>query len=240
MPRRADPVAVPPGPPTDDDALLVFYDELLQSRDRLAGLGPATLQDVERALRAMHEVVWYFLTPPPGRKTELDLQDDVKAGLLAAARNRKLDLYVAAVALVAAKLTGHHEGVDDSAARLRAIEDSLDALTFEHRVPKRTVVAALRDVKASIEARLAHVRSSRARGYVFAAEPEAYRDRSDKAEKPDRFFQRVYGADVARGLTQADLRRSDPAFYNVLHVWCVRHEKKMSSFLPPTRQSRSR
>ncbi|MCP1839112.1 hypothetical protein ACVIHI_007974 [Bradyrhizobium sp. USDA 4524] len=53
------------------EAAYVLFSELVATRDRLAGLPPPTPQDLERVEQAMHEVIWYFITPPPGERTEL-------------------------------------------------------------------------------------------------------------------------------------------------------------------------
>lgn len=200
-----------PDPVGDDDAAYVLYDELARSRDRLADLG---------------------------RRTELPLPDGIKAKLRAAARDRDLDLFVTAVALVAQKLARRAEERHDTASQADRLREILDELTFDHRVPKAAIIALFRDLKADLDARITHVRDARAPGYAFPDRPEAYADRPSKSEKPDQFFRRVYAAHVARGMTQADIRRADPAFYNVFHVWCSRHKKPMSGFVPATRPRR--
>lgn len=55
------------------EAAYVLFNELVATRSRLAGLPPLTPQDLERVEQAMHEVIWYFVTPPRDRKTELAL-----------------------------------------------------------------------------------------------------------------------------------------------------------------------
>jgi hypothetical protein len=39
-------------------------------------------------------------------------------------------------------------------------------------------------------------------------------------------------------LSQAVIRKADPRFYNVLHVWCVRHQRRIASLVPGTRMKR--
>jgi hypothetical protein len=125
-----------------------------------------------------------------------------------------------------------------AAVQLDAIRDGLDSLTFDYRAPKRDTLAALREIRTDVDARIAYVRSHPKSGYRFPERPERYNDRKDKSERADGFFQRVYAMHVPRGLTQADIRRVDPAFYNVLHVWCTRHGRKLSAFVPATRVRR--
>src|SRR5262249_22086361 len=100
---RSIPTALPSRPETDDtrENALVFYDELLQTRDRLAGLPPPTRGDLERVMMAMHEVFFYLMTPPPDRKTELTLPEATTELLVRAARDRDIDLYVLTIALLA-------------------------------------------------------------------------------------------------------------------------------------------
>ncbi|WP_049823789.1 hypothetical protein [Bradyrhizobium sp. WSM2254] len=219
-------------------AAFVLFNELVASRDRLASLPPLTPQDLERVEQAMHEVIWYFLTPPQGRRTELPLPEPAKTFLLKCARNRALDLYVATVALVAQKLAASDREPSSLRGELAALRDGLDALTFDHRATKTSLLAVLRDLRKDLDERIAHVASTPPKGYRFAVPPEKYKSRKKRSEKPDQFFGRVYAAHVPRGLTQADIRRADPAFYNVLHVWCSRHEKKLSGLVPATRTRR--
>jgi hypothetical protein len=216
----------------------ILYDDLVRSRDRLADLPPLTPHELERVTLAMHEVVWHLITPPRSVKTALPLAEDQKAVLLSAARDRTIDLYVMVVALVAQKLALAKSG-DLAAERLALLKDELDALTFDYRAPKKETLSMLRDLRLDLDARIAYVRAYRSNGYQFLERPETYRNRSAKAERPDQFFHRVYGAHVRRGLTQADIRRVDPAFYNVLHVWCTRHERKLANLVPATRSRRS-
>jgi len=220
------------------EAAYVLFKELVGCRDRLASLPPITAQDLERVEQAMHEVIWYLLTPPLGRRTELPLPASSKAGLLAAARDRSLDLYVATVALIAQKLSASDREPSSLRGELAALRDGLDALTFDHRVTKTSLLAVLRDLRKDLDQRIAYVAATPPAGYRFAAAPERYRQRSRKAETPVEFFRRVYGAHVPRGLTQADIRKADPAFYNVLHVWCSRNKRKLSALVPATRARR--
>jgi hypothetical protein len=217
-----------------DEQVFILFNELLRSRDRLAGLPPLTGQDFEVASQAMHEVVWFFLTPPPRAKTELALGDEVKAQLLRSSGDRSNDLYTMAVACIAMKLM-EGPSVPTSAAMLDRLNDVLDGLVFDLRGTKKATLNLLREVREDIDARIAHVRKARTKGYEFGMAPERYRDRANRAEKPDAFFRRVYGTDVRRGLTQADVRKADPGFYNVLHVWCTRHGKRLSAMLPASR-----
>ncbi|MEJ0076844.1 MAG: hypothetical protein WDO17_15610 [Alphaproteobacteria bacterium] len=212
----------------------VLFDELLRSRDRLAGLSPLTARDLETISQAMHEVIWFFLTPPKGRKTDLALSEEVKAGLLRASGDRTNDLYTLIVAAIALKLAGGRTA-PNAPAILDRLGELLDSLAFDSRAAKKTALGLLRRAREEVDARIAYVRQGRPQSYRFSRAPEQYRNRRDKTEKPDAFFRRVYGADVRRGLTQADLRRADPAFYNVLHVWCTRREKRLSAMLPASR-----
>lgn len=220
------------------EAAYVLFRELVASRDRLAGLPPLTPQDLERVEQAMHEIIWYFVTPPPGRKTDLPLPEDAKAVLLRCARDRTLDLYVATVALVAQKLAAADREPSSLREELSAIRDGLDALTFDHRSTKTSMLTVLRDLRKDLDDRIAYIAATPPSGYRFAAEPEKYKGRKNRSETPEQFFRRVYGAHVPRGLTQADIRKADPSFYNVLHVWCSRHGKKLAGLVPGTRARR--
>jgi hypothetical protein len=230
---RADERRFPGDRPAEEARIL--YDELVRSRDRLADLPPLTPLDLEGVLQALHEVVWFMITPPVHASTPLTLPKESKATLLKAARNRGLDVYVIAVALIARKLA--MRGTDNGlpAVQLDAIRDGLDVLTFDYRVPKRKTLTTLRDLRADVDARIAYVSAYRKAGYKFLEPPERYKQRKDKTERAYKFFQRVYASHVLRGLTQADIRHVDPAFYNVLHVWCTRHKRKLSSLVPATR-----
>src|ERR1700685_1815264 len=86
------------------DAAAVLYDEIVKARDRLAELPPLTPQDLESVAQAMHEVIWYLMTPPLGVKTDLALDPETKRSLVQAARNRDIDLYVTVTALLARRL----------------------------------------------------------------------------------------------------------------------------------------
>jgi hypothetical protein len=185
----------------------------------------------------MHELVFFLITPPAGAKTELPLSEQTKGALISAARNRDIDLYVTVVALLARKLAARpREGW--ASIQLEQVRDALDALTFDYNAPKRETLNMLREIRADVDSRLAYVSAYRRPGYRFSQRPEAYGGRANKAESPDQFFRRIYGHHVPRGLTQADIRKVDLAFYNVLHVWCSRHKRKMSSLVPATRQRR--
>jgi hypothetical protein len=234
MARRAAKSIEAEGTKPLGDQLVVLFDELLRSRDRLAGLPALTAQDVETVSRAMHEVIWFFLTPPKGRKTDLALSEGVKAELLKSAGNRSSDLYVMAIACVALKLAGSPR-VPTPAGMLAGLVEYLDSLAFEYRLPKRTILAVLSRARKEVDARAAYIRANRPGKGRFGHPHELYRNRTNKSEKPDAFFRRVYGADVRRGLTQADLRRADPNFYNVLHAWCSRNGKRVSSIVPASR-----
>jgi hypothetical protein len=220
-----------------DDAA-VLYEEVVGTRDRLADFPPLTPLDLEQVARVMHEVVFFLITPPRGAGTSLPLPDRTKEHLIAAARNRDLDLYVTAVALLARKAALRRGDGDQPAAHLDSLRNALDALTFDYRRPKRETLAMLRAVRSDLDARIGYVTGFRNSGYRFRELPGAYADRPDKRERPDQFFQRVYGAHARRGLTQADIRKVDPAYYNVLHVWCTRHKRKLSALVPATRARR--
>jgi hypothetical protein len=219
------------------DAARTVYEELVSVRNRLAGLPPPSKDDFENVLQAINEVFWYVMTPLAQRKVDLPLPETAKSSLIRAARNRSADLHTAAVALLAVKLSHwSRRGLSDT-GQLQKFEGLLDEITFDYRRSKRATHTILRDLKSDVDARIAYVTKSRLNGYRFVERPESYRARANKKETPIAFFERVYGSHVRRGLTQADLRRIDPAFYNVIHVWCVRHERKMSSLLPSTRRS---
>ena len=218
----------------------ILYEELIASRNRLADLPPITSQDLADVGQAMHEVFWYLLTPRPEVKTALPLPQKTKDELIEAARNRSADLYVTAVALVGRKFAARRRQGRWKIDQLAAIGDALDTLTFDYAAPKKATLATLRELRSDLDARIAFVSASRPTGYKFRERPERYADRPDKKERPDQFFRRVYGDHARRGLTQADVRKIDAAYYNVLHVWCTRHKRKLSSFLAPSRQSRDR
>jgi hypothetical protein len=222
------------------DSARALYEELIASRNRLADLPPITSQDLADVGQAMHEVFWYLLTPPLNAKSDLPLPQAMKDELIEAARNRGADLYVTVLALVARKLAARRRQGQWKIDQLAAIGDALDTLTFDYAAPKKVTLATLRELRADLDARISFVTASRPAGYKFRERPERYADRPDKKERPDQFFRRVYGDHARRGLTQADVRKMDPAYYNVLHVWCTRHKRKLSSFLAPSRQSRDR
>lgn len=220
-----------------DSDVGIIYDDLLSARDRLAGLAPLTSQDFERAARAMHEVIWFLLTPPRSAPKTLPISADKAEQLLHAARDRDLDLYVTVVALVAAKL-GNISTPSGLPKHLDELNDMLDTITFDHRLAKNATVELLRRLKSELDARIAYVKKHREKGIRFSEPPELYKNRKDKTERPDRFFRRIYAKHLPRGLTQADIRKADPAFYNVLHVWCVRNKKLISNLVPAARPRR--
>jgi hypothetical protein len=185
-------------------------------------------------MRAMHEVIFYFLTPPKGRRTELPFSDGLYARLLKASHDRSADLFVAAVACVAVKLAAN-DPPKTAAVSLDAVKEQLDSLAFDVRTTKKRTLELLSQARSEVDARIAYVRDSRPKGFQFLTAPETYAKRPDKSETPDHFFRRVYGAEVRRGLTQADIRKADPAFYNVLHVWCTRHRRRLASLVPASR-----
>ncbi|OMI09508.1 hypothetical protein BSN85_16405 [Bradyrhizobium brasilense] len=222
------------------DQARTLYEELVAVRNRLADLPPLTSQDFEDVGQAMHEVVWLLMTPPPKAKAGIALDDQLKGKLIEAARNRDLDIYISVVALVARKLGLRGRTGTLKIDQLGAIGEAFDALTFDYVAPKKATLATLRQLRSDLDARIAYVTAFRPKGYQFQERPELYAERADKAERPDKFFRRVYGDHARRGLTQADVRGIDPAYYNVLHVWCTRHKRKLSSFLAPSRQSRDR
>jgi hypothetical protein len=213
---------------------IVLYDELIKSRDRLASLPPLTRHDLQSVALAMNEVIWFFLTPPKGKRTELALSEREKAELVRAARNRSNDLFATAVACLAVKLSAPYVRLTP-ASIIDGLNDYLDGLTFDLRATKKATLGYLLRARKEIDARIKYVRVDRPKAFQFAQPPEKYSERKNRAEKPDQFFRRVYAAEVRRGLTQADLRRADPAFYNVLHVWCVRHKRLMSGLIPTSR-----
>jgi hypothetical protein len=213
-----------------------FYEELVSVRNRLAGLPPPSKDDFENVLQALHEVFWYVMTPPARRNADLPLPEAARSALIRAARDRSADLHTAVVALLAVKLSQWARRGGSDTEQLQGLEGLLDEITFDYRRSKRATQAILRNLKSDIDARITYIAKSKPNGYRFIERPESYRARADKKETPIAFFARVYGAHARRGLTQADLRRIDAAFYNVLHVWCVRHDRKMSSLLPSTRR----
>ncbi len=219
---------------TGCDDVFALYDALLGTRDRLAGLPPLTRQDVQAITLALHEVVWFCLTPAHAKTLEHAAPKTADAEFVQAARDRSGDLYTTIVAAVAIKLAGPRVGLTPTAI-LDGLTDHLDALTFDLRSTKRATLGLLARARKEVDDRLAFVRARRPGGFQFAKPPELYRNRSEKKETPDRFLKRVYGADVRRGLTQADIRRADPAFYNVLHVWAARHKRLLSRLVPASR-----
>jgi hypothetical protein len=217
-----------------------LYEELIASRNRLADLPPVTSQDLADVGQAMHEIFWYLLTPPPKAKSALPLSEETRDQLIEVARNRGADLYVTVVGLIGRKLAARRRQGRWKIDQLAAIGDALDTLAFDYAGPKKVTLATLRELRSDLDSRIAFVSAARATGYKFRERPERYADRPDKKERPDQFFRRVYGDHARRGLTQADVRKMDPAYYNVLHVFCTRHQRKLSSFLAPSRQRRDR
>jgi hypothetical protein len=218
--------------------LRTLFDELVHSRDRLADLPPLTAGDMECAERALHEARWFFITPPKGRKTTLDLPAPTKAALLTAAGDANSELFVLAVAVIASKLAAARGSTSNRVESLDRLIDLLDELSFDDRLPRRSAIDQLRKLRSEIDDRIAALRHEKKKPLKFDPPPEKYADRARKAEKPDAFLKRVYGHHIKRGITQADIRRADPAFYNVLHVWCVRNKKIISQIVPPERTRR--
>lgn len=217
-----------------EDPAYILYDELLRARDRLAGLPPLTAADLAPVAHGLHEVIWFFLRPPAAAMQALRLSERLKADLARAARDRSADLYTTIVAALALKLANKNKR-QTAQSIVADIQDGLDSLTFDFRATKAATLERLGQVKAHLEDRIAHVKGTRRKTFRFNASPEKYRDRAKKSETPVQFLQRVYGADLQRGLTQADIRDADPAFYNVLHVWCSRHGKRMANLVPASR-----
>lgn len=216
-----------------EQPIYALYDELVRTRDRLAGLAPLTSKDLAPVAQALHEVVWYFLRTPAGKKSDA-MPDNLIAEFGRAARDRSSDVYTSTVAALAVKLA--EKRIRQTAISLVAdIQDDLDSLTFDFRATKSATLDRLTQIKEHLEDRIKHVRGTRRRPYRFAVPPEKYKDRKSKTENPEQFLRRVYGADLRRGLTQADIRDADPAFYNVLHVWCSRHRKRMANLIPSSR-----
>jgi hypothetical protein len=238
--RNERSIARPSGWTEDSDqneAVYLLYDDLIRSRDRLAGLGPATPQDMERVDIARHEVMFHLLTPPLHMASDLPVSRDARIALVGAARDRAIDLFVGLIALVAQKVAASQRTRASRTGTLSVLGDALDALTFDYRAPKKETLGLLRQLRED-SGRIAYVKGVRPAAYRFSERPELYRDRADKRETPDRFFERVYRAHARRGLTQVDIRLVDPAYYNVLHVWCNRHERSLASLVPPSRSPR--
>jgi hypothetical protein len=140
----------------------------------LADFSPLTPLDLEQVARAMHEVVFFLITPPRGAETPLPLPDRTKAQLVTAARNRDLDLYVTAVALLARKAALRRGDGDQPVAHLDSLRNALDALIFDYRRPKRETLATLRAVRSDLDARIGYVADFKNAGYRFRELPEAY------------------------------------------------------------------
>jgi hypothetical protein len=225
------------GPNTDQaiECAQTLYAELTRSRDRLAELPPLTPLDLEAVAQVLHELIWFLMTPPVRATTPLALSAKTKASLVKAARNRELDCYVTVIGLLVRKAAQQGSDTRMASMQVDTIRDALDALTFDYRSSKRSTIEVLRQLRTDVEARIAYVIAQRQSGYKFPALPELYARRKDKRERADKFFQRVYAIHVPRGLAQADIRRVDPAFYNVLHVWCSRHDRKLASLVPASR-----
>lgn len=216
------------------DPIFAMFEEIVRSRDRLAGLSPLTAKDLASITVAMHEIVWAVLRPPRGAPGESGVPIALRSEFARAARDRSGDLYTMLVAALAMKLAG---APSRQTAALLAddVRDGIDGLAFDFRATKVRTLELLGLIKVHVEDRIAHLRNSRREPYRFMEVPERYKDRPNKRERPDRFLRRVYGAELKRGLTQADIRDVDPAFYNVLHVWCSRHGKRMTALVPTSR-----
>ncbi|MGA2998762.1 hypothetical protein [Bradyrhizobium sp.] len=145
----------------------VLYEELVGTRDRIADLGAINPKDMETVARALYEVVGYLLTPPPRAKTELRLPQATKHELAAAARSRKIETFVFAVALVALKLGKRENAAVTVAHQLAIIGDALDSISFDYRTPKRSILTTLRRLRDDIDTRISHQRDSRRNGYQF-------------------------------------------------------------------------
>jgi len=219
-----------------NEHVTALYGRLLQMRTRFASLAPLTPRDLDLAAQVMHEVFVYMLGVHQN-PSDWPLSAASCATLETAARNRDLDLYVMVVAVLSAKAAKAKEKPEFRANQMDAIADALDALTFEHGITKTALLELFRDLKEDLAKRIAWIKANHVTGYNFPKAPELYRDRRNKKEKPDEFFRRVYAPHVPRGMTQADIRRVDPAFYNGFHVWCARHEKHLSHFVPPRHSS---
>lgn len=232
MAKRTDPAAATPEQARTP--IFAIYEEVIGGRDRLAGLPPLTAQDLSSITLAMHEAVWFFLRPPRSGERAPTLPTHTLGGLTLAARDRSGDLFTTLVAALALKLAGRRIG-HTAATLAEDVLDGIESLTFDFRATKATTLDRLSAIKAHVDDRIAYVRRTRRRRFAFSKPPERYRDRPNKRETPDRFLRRVYGADLKRGLTQADIRDADPRFYNVLHVWCTRHRKRMADLVPTSR-----
>lgn len=216
-----------------EEPIYGIYNELIRSRDRLAGLSPLLAKDLIPVTSALHEVVWFFMSPAGGANSP-QLVEPPGSDLLRAARDRSLDPLSLLIGAVAIKLAG--KGTRQTAATLADdIRDGIDSLTFDFHATKTVTLERLSDIKSHLEDRIAHVKKTRRKAFRFLQTPEMYRNRARKSETPERFLFRVYGADLKRGLTQADIRDVDPAFYNVLHVWCSRHGKRITTLVPASR-----
>lgn len=220
-------------PPDSAESALLAYDHLLLHRDRLAGLAPLSRHELDVAMLALHEAVQFFLAQRSGA-TIAELPADALDQLVAASRERSADPFTILVAALAIKLAAPRTRLTASDI-IDGLNDYLDTITFDVRATKRATLGLLAQARKEVDARIMHVRAGPPKAYRFVQIPEQYREREDKTEKPDQFFRRVYAAEVKRGMTQADLRRADPAFYNVLHVWCVRNKRLMSRLIPTSR-----
>jgi hypothetical protein len=145
----------------------VLYEELVGTRDRIADLGAINPKDMETVARALYEVVGYLLTPPPRAKTELRLPQATKHELAAAARSRKIETFVFAVALVALKLGKRENAAVTVAHQLAIIGDALDSISFDYRTPKRSILTTLRRLFITTVVRQA-VRQNREAGPIFS------------------------------------------------------------------------
>ena len=207
----------------------MLFDELLRARDRLAGLSPLTPADLSPVAVALHEVVWFFMAA-----SKADRPRPLPSALKRLSHDRAADLYATLVATLAVKLTGLNRR-QTAASVIQGISDGLDTLTFDFRATKAETLERLTRIRTDITERIRHIRHTRRPPFRFNTPPEKYSDRKVRSENPERFLRRVYGIELERGLTQADIRATDPGFYNVLHVWCTRHGKPLAKLLPPSR-----
>lgn len=216
-----------------EDALVAF-DELVRARPRLAGLAPLSRRELDAATVALHEAVMHFLSRRQGAPAGPSAGNAADR-LLKAARNRSTYAFTVLVAALAIKVSGSRTAETPN-LMIEELTDYLDGIAFDVRATRRATLARLKRVRIEVDARIRHVRESPPAAFQFVAQPELYGGRADKTETPEKFFKRVYGPEVRRGMTQADLRRVDPAFYNVLHVWCSRNKRLISRLVPASRR----
>jgi hypothetical protein len=182
-----------------------LYEALIRARPRLARLSPLVAADLRPVAHALHEVVWFFLTPTTAPMPGMHTSERVKADLARTARDRSSDVYTTAVAALAVKLSRDHAR-QPAASLIEDIQDGLDSLTFDFRATKAVTLERLDQIKAHLEDRIAHVKQSRRTAFRFNSPPEKYKDRKTKTESPERFLRRVYGADLQRGFAHASAR----------------------------------